>query len=123
MPAVGLMSRVTAPIVKYYSNAPELDGRDSDADGVRDSLAALPALLDHADALIADGTLTTDPPNAASLQILATIRTLGVFSDLHELLDGRPSLTASRSIGLSPKELRTAPPFLPPEWLPARTRA
>ena len=121
IPAVGLMSRVSAPIVRYYANAPELDGRNGDADGVRDSLAALPALLDHADALIADGTLTTDPPNAASLQILATIRTLGVFSDLHELLDGRPSLIASRSIGLSPKQLRTAPPFLPPEWLPARS--
>ena len=90
---------------------------------MRDSLAALPALLDHADALIADRTLTTDQPNAASLQILATIRTLGVFSDLNDIFDGRPSLIASRSIGLSPKELRTAPPFLPPEWLPARTRA
>ena len=79
IPAVGLMSHMTAPIVKYYSKAPELDGRSGDADGVRASLAALPALLDHADALIAGGTLTTDPPNAASLQILATIRTLGVF--------------------------------------------
>ena len=123
MPAVGLLSHVSAPIVSYYARAPELDGRGGDADGVRDSLAALPALLDHADALIVDGTLTTDPPNAASLQILATIRTLGVFSDLHELLEGRPSLSASRSIGLSPAELPTVPPFLPAEWLPARDRA
>jgi glutathione S-transferase len=121
MPAVGLMSRVTPPIVRYYAKAPELDGRNGDADGVRDSLGALPALLDHADALIADGTLTTDPPNAATLQILATIRTLGAFSDLHELLDGRPSLSASHSIGLSPAERRTVPPFLPAEWLPARS--
>jgi glutathione S-transferase len=120
MPAVGLLMRVTPPIVRYYAKAPELDGRSGDADGVRDSLAALPALLDHADALIADGTLTTDPPNAATLQILATIRTLGVFSDLHEVLDGRPSLAASRSIGLSPAKLPTVPPFLPAEWLAAR---
>lgn len=123
MPAPGLLSRATAPIVRYYSRAPELDGRSGDAEGVRDSLAALPALLDHADSLLADGTLTTDPPNAASLQILATIRTLGVFSDLHALLDGRPSLSASRSIGLSPAKLPTVPPFLPAEWLPARARA
>ncbi len=123
MPAPGLVSRVTAPVVRYYAKAPELDGRSGDADGVRDSLAALPALLDHADALIADGTLTIDPPNAATLQILATIRTLGVFSDLRELMDGRPSLSASRSIGLSPAELPTVPPFLPAEWLPVRARA
>jgi glutathione S-transferase len=122
MPAVGLLTHVTAPIVRYYAKAPELDGRSGDADGVRDSLAALPALLDHADALIADGTLTTDPPNAATLQILATVRTLGVFSDLHELMDGRPSLIASRSIGLSPAQRPTVPPFLPPEWVPARDR-
>jgi glutathione S-transferase len=123
MPAVGLLSRVSAPILRYYAKTPELDGRSGDADGVRESIAALPALLDHADALIADGTLTTDPPNAAALQILATIRTLGVFSDLHDLLEGRPSLSASRSIGLSPAELPTVPPFLPAEWLPARDRA
>jgi glutathione S-transferase len=121
LPAPGVLSRVTAPIVRYYAKAPELDGRRGDADGVRDSLAALPALLDHADSLIADGTLTTDPPNAASLQILATIRTLGVFSDLHELLEGRPSLSASRSIGLSPAKLPTVPPLLPAEWLPVRS--
>jgi glutathione S-transferase len=123
MPAPGLLSRVTAPVVRYYAKAPELDGRGGDAAGVRDSLAALPGLLDRADQMIADGTLTTHPPNAATLQILATIRTLGVFADLHELMDGRPSLTASRSIGLSPAELPTVPPFLPAEWLPARARA
>jgi glutathione S-transferase len=123
IPAPGLASRVTAPVVRYYSKAPELDGRSGDAAGVRDSLAALPALLDHADALIADGTLTTDPPNAAALQILPTIRTLGVFADLQDLLEGRPCLSASRSIGLSPPELPTVPPFLPAEWVPARDRA
>jgi glutathione S-transferase len=123
MPAVGLLSRITVPIVRYYSRAPELDGRSGDADGVRESLAALPALLNHADALIADGTLTADPPNAATLQILSTIRTLSVFSDLHELLDGRPSLKMSREVGLSPSERRTVPPVLPPEWLPARDLA
>jgi glutathione S-transferase len=123
IPAPGLASRVTAPMVRYYAKAPELDGRSGDADGVRSSLAALPALLDHADQLIADGTLTTEPPNAASLQILASIRTLGVFADLAELLDGRPSLSASRSIGLSPGKLPTVPRFLPAEWLPARDRA
>jgi len=123
LPAPGTLSRLTAPIVRYYAKAPELDERRGDADGVRDSLAALPALLDHADALVTDGTLSRDPPNAASLQILATIRTLGVFSDLQPLLDGRPSLSASRSIGLSPAKLPTVPPFLPPEWLPARARA
>jgi glutathione S-transferase len=122
MPAVGLLSRVMAPVVRYYARAPELDGRSGDAEGVRESLAALPALLDHADALIADGTLTADPPNAATLQILSTIRTLSVFSDLDELLDGRPSLKMSREIGLSPAERPKVPPVLPPEWLPARDR-
>lgn len=123
LPAPGLVSRAAAPVVRYYARAPELDGRSSDEAGVRDSLAALPALLDHADELLADGTLTTDPPNAATLQILATVRVLGAFTDLRELLDGRPSLAASRSIGLSPAELPTVPPFLPAEWLPVREQA
>lgn len=123
VPAVGLMSRVTAPVVRYYAKAPELDGRGGDEDGVRDSLAALPALLDRVDELLADGTLTTDPPNAATLQILSTVRTLGAFTDLRGLLEGRPCLSASRSIGLSPAELPTVPSFLPAQWLPARVRA
>ena len=123
LPAPKVMSRAALPVLKYYARSPELDGRSGDDQGVRDSIAALPALLDHADELLADGTLSTDPPNAATLQILSTVRTLGLFTDLRELVEGRPSLSASREIGLSPANLPTVPPFLPADLLAARAPA
>lgn len=123
LPSSDLISRAIVPVVRYYANTPELDGRSGGEDGVRDSLAELPALLDHVDELLADGTLSTNPPNAATLQILSAVRTLGVFSDLREVFAERPSLSASWEIGLSPRELPTVPSFLPGEWLPVRARA
>lgn len=58
-----------------------------------DDLAGLPAKLDHVDALIDAGTLGGDAPNAADLQIGATLRVLHSVSDLLPLLQGRPAAT------------------------------
>jgi glutathione S-transferase len=115
MPAPELLARFCAPVVRHDARAPELDGRRADEDGVRADLAALAALLDHADSLLADGTLTTGPPNAASLQILSSVRVLAAFADLHVYLDGRPSTDAAREV--FPSYPGTLPPFLPRDWL------
>lgn len=56
-----------------------------------EDLQALPGLLDHVDALIADGVLGGDEPNAADLQIGATLAVLRVIGDVRPLIDARPA--------------------------------
>lgn len=63
---------------------------------VRATIAALPALLDRVDALIADGTIGGAEPNAADFQILASVRVLLEFEELARLLEGRPCVPAAR---------------------------
>lgn len=63
---------------------------------VRRTVRDLPALLDHVDALIADGTIGGGPPNAADFQILASVRVLLEFEDLRHLLEGRACAPAAR---------------------------
>jgi glutathione S-transferase len=55
-----------------------------------DDLQALPAKLDHVDALIADGVIGGAEPNAADLQIGSTMAVLACVGDLQAMLDGRP---------------------------------
>jgi glutathione S-transferase len=56
-----------------------------------DDLQALPAKIDHIDELIADGVIGGDQPNAADLQIGATLEVLACVGDLRPLLAGRPA--------------------------------
>jgi glutathione S-transferase len=60
------------------------------AERLADDLAGLPAKLDHVDRLAADGVIGGDQPNAADLQIGATLRVLLAVGDLQPLLGGRP---------------------------------
>ena len=66
------------------------------AEKLADDLAGLPAKLDHVDALVADGVLGGDEPNAADLQIGATLRVLLNLGDLRPLLEGRPCAEIAR---------------------------
>ena len=59
---------------------------------VRADLAALPGHLDHIDAWIADGVIGGQQPNAADLQIAATLRMLSTLGDVRPMMEGRPSL-------------------------------
>src|SRR3954454_831581 len=52
-------------------------------------LAGLPAKLDHVDALAEAGTIGGGAPNAADLQIGATLRVLLCLGNLRPLLEGR----------------------------------
>jgi glutathione S-transferase len=113
LPVPGLIARVAAPAVRYYAGVVEADGRRPDEEGVRADLAALPGLLDHVDELLADGTLTVDPPNAASLRILSTVRLLAQFADLHDYVGARPCAAAAHQ--LFPRYLAALPPFLAPD--------
>ncbi len=61
----------------------------SRAQRLYDDLQGLPAKLDHVDALIAEGVIGGEQPNAADLQIGATLEVLAVVGDLRPLLRGR----------------------------------
>jgi glutathione S-transferase len=82
---------------------------------VRRELADLPARLDRVDALIADGTIGGERPNAADLQIGATIWALLAFDDFAPLVEGRPAARLARHISARRPRVRA---FLPEGWLP-----
>src|SRR5213076_2776439 len=64
--------------------------------------------------LLDDGTLALDPPNAATLQILSSVRFLDALADLHPRIGETPAARAARK--LFPDYPEPVPPFLPPEW-------
>lgn len=83
--------------------------------GVEADITALPGLLDRVDQLLADGTLTRDRPNAATLQTLAAVRVLDAFTDLRSTLRARPAAEAAHE--LFPQYPAELPAFFPVAWL------
>lgn len=63
---------------------------------MRADTAALPGWLDHVDALIDEGVIGGPQPNAADLQIGASLRLLGTFADVQPLLSPRPAWQLAR---------------------------
>ena len=85
-PLPGLVGRLNAPIAKSMAKRV-----DADLEHAQALLRDLPATLDHADQLIADGVIgDADAPNAADFQIAPSIRALAGVKDLLPLLAGRP---------------------------------
>ncbi|MGE4427228.1 MAG: glutathione S-transferase N-terminal domain-containing protein [Solirubrobacteraceae bacterium] len=84
---------------------------------VRADLADLPAHLDRIDAWLADGTLGGDgTPNAADLQIGASLRLLTTLEDLHGPLTARPA--GQLALRLFPEYDGNVPAgTLPEAWL------
>jgi glutathione S-transferase len=122
LPLPALTAQAIRPALAWYVRTVEADGRRATEAGVRADLAALPALLDHVDELLRDGTLTLDPPNAATLQIMASVNLMGRFADLAELVASHPFAEPARE--LFPHYRAQLPPFLEPEWLePVRAAA
>ncbi len=116
MPAAALLVRTSGPLIRYYARAQELDGRRGGSESaIQADLDELPGLLDHADRLLAEGTLALDAPNAATLQILSSVALLDALADLHPIIGERPSAKAARE--LFPDYPRPIPSFLPADWL------
>ena len=85
-----------------------------------DDLQGLPAKFDHIDALIAGGVIGGDQPNAADLQIGATLEVLACVGDLQPLLAGRPAgQLAERWFPGRDGEIPAG--AFPAGWVPART--
>lgn len=59
-------------------------------------LAGLPEKLDHVDRLAAEGVVGGERPNAADLQIGATLRLLVTIGDLRPLIEGRAAEQLAR---------------------------
>lgn len=57
---------------------------------VREDLVALPGMLDWADQLLDDGVVNAEAPNAATLQITASVAVLGCLEDVRPMLANRP---------------------------------
>jgi glutathione S-transferase len=62
-----------------------------------DDLARFPAMLDRIDAYISEGVLLGEEPNAADLQIGATLAVLRTVGDVRALIDGRPAEQVART--------------------------
>jgi glutathione S-transferase len=110
---IGLAVRTAAPIVAAANRMNHAD----DA-AVRRDLASLPGWLKRIDDWIGEGILG-DPPNAADLQIGASLRLAMTLDDLHPVIAARPAgELAVRAIPDFPGHV---PPVLPASWLaPAR---
>jgi glutathione S-transferase len=115
LPLPALTAQAIRPLLEWYLRTVEADGRRATQAGVRADLAALPALLDHVDRLLGDGTLTLDPPNAATLQIMASVNVISRFADLAELVTAHACAEPARQ--LFPDYRAELPPFLDPTWL------
>jgi glutathione S-transferase len=110
MPMPGVAAHTLGPVARYYAR---VIGADEDA--ARRAVRALPSMLDRVDALLAEGVLVAEAPNAATLQILSSVRALDAFSDLREQLSERPSRAAAREV--FPSYPEPVPPFIPQPWL------
>jgi glutathione S-transferase len=107
---VGLAVRTAAPIV---AAAKRMNGADDET--VRSDLRALPGWLQRIDDWIAEGVLGAEPPNAADLQIAASIRLAMTLDDLLPAIEGRPA--GQMTLRAIPDFPGQAAPVLPPAWL------
>ena len=117
LPIPRLTAQAIRPALEWYVRTVEADGRRATEAGVRADLAAL---LDHVDRLLDDGTLTLDPPNAATLQIMASVNLMGQFADLAELVDSHACAEPARD--LFPHYRAELPPFLRANLIAVRKR-
>jgi glutathione S-transferase len=82
----------------------------ADEAAVRRALDDLPGMLARVDALVADGVLTPAAPDAATLQVLYSVRALDGFADLHDQVAAHPCAVPARELFPDYPEI---PAFLP----------
>jgi glutathione S-transferase len=81
----------------------------------RTCLEALPAQLDRVDALLAEGVIGGERPNAADLQIATSVALLLTMDDLRPFIEDRPARALARR--LVPDYPGHVPPSFPGPWL------
>lgn len=113
---VGIAARTVLPIAKAAAGY-----NHSTDDAVRADLAAMPGKLDRVDALIAEGVIGGQQPNAADFQIATSVRLLLAYEDLAPYVEGRPAADHARRV--VPEYNAAFPKVFPPEWLPSAAAA
>jgi len=93
VPWPGVVGGLGAPAAWYYARAVRADEA-----AVRSALAALPRMLDRVDALLDDGVLTPAAPDAATLQVLCSVRALDGFVDLREQVAAHACAAPARQL-------------------------
>jgi glutathione S-transferase len=117
VPAARLIGAAGWPVAWYFAHKVGA----TDADSLRETAASLPALLDHVDELIAQGTIGGEQRNAADFQILTTVRLLITIEDLAPAFEDRSA--ARLATDLMPDYPTGVPAgMFPPEWLELMTR-
>jgi glutathione S-transferase len=107
---VSLAMKTAGPVIAVSARVNE-----SDDETVRNSLAALPDMLDKVDAWITAGVLGGDQLNAADFQIATTLRLAMTLDDLRPSIENRPA--GQLALRISPEYPGHTPPILPPGWL------
>jgi glutathione S-transferase len=107
---IGVAVKTAGPIVAAAARI-----HSADDGAVRADLAALPGWLRRIEDWIADGVLGSEPPNAADLQIAASVRLAMTLDDLRQPIAQRPA--GELATRLIPDFPGQAPPVLPAAWL------
>jgi glutathione S-transferase len=123
-PAPTLAGYAFKPVMMFFGR---VVSKADDAQ-LRKDLSRLPELMEHVDALIEDGTIGGEAPNAADLQILTSIRLLVAHEDLRPAIASRPCGKAALRLipdypRTGPDALPPVPAALPPAWLAAASIA
>jgi glutathione S-transferase len=93
MPMPGVAARVTGPVSRYYAWVVK-----AGIDQARRDVAQIPAVLDRVDELIDQRVIGRDNVNAATLQVLCTVRSLLGFSDFEDEVAPRSSAPLAREL-------------------------
>jgi glutathione S-transferase len=102
MPMPGVTARVSGPVSLYYARAVGAKG-----DQVREDVARIPSVLDRIDELYDEKVLSRDP-DAATLQVLSSVRALLGMSDFVDQVGARSYAGQARELF----------PHFPPELMP-----
>ncbi len=127
IPSFTAGSKIPAPAPMLVAMAPVLTRVErrmnaATEEAARADVLALPAHLDKVDAWLADGTLGAEPPNAADLQIAASLRLIMTLDDLAPVFEGRPC--RDLALKLFPAAPGHVPAgVLPRDWLPSPAAA
>jgi glutathione S-transferase len=108
---VRLGTRPVASIASHLNHAGD--------ENVRADLLALPAHLDKIETWMSAGVLGGEAPNAADLQIGASIRLLHTIADVRPLITGRPCERLAER-GFAPAVGDVPAGTLPTGWIPSR---
>ena len=99
---------VIRPVVALQMRRPD--------DTAKACLEALPGQLDRVDALLAEGVIGGERPNAVDFQVAPSVRLMLTFDQLREPIDARPSGRFARTLVPDyPGRIREV---FPPPWLP-----